>query len=188
MKTIRELHNEAMELADEADRARQTGEEEKARKLYEKALESETEAMRRSDPGRNRLGWSIMARSSAWLAFLSGQRRMAEKLACSALAEDPHEEIIQEMRHVLEAIYFQPDDPAEAASVLTALHGAIDAAVAEGKAAPVTYSETYADVDYDPARPGFIVGIGDEEETEGYEVLVRRTYGRGRRVEDNDGK
>ena len=59
-----------------------------------------------------------------------------------------------------------------------------DGAVADRSASPISHSRTYGDVDYDPARPGVIVGIGEEEESEGYEVMVRRTYGRRRRVVD----
>ena len=184
MKTVRELHNEVMDISFEAERAKRRGEDKVARKLYEQAFEDELEVVRRLDPDKDRLGWSIMLRSAASLAFLSGRMRTAEKLACDALAKDPHPEIIGELRDLLEAIYFQPDNPVEADAVLAALQRAVDVAVAEGGAAPITYSETYTDVDYKPARPGFIVGIGDEEETEGYEVLVRRTYARGRRVED----
>ena len=173
-----------MDLADKADRARRRKKTVEAQQLYGKAFKLELEALKQQDPASEKLGWSIMVRSAASLAFLSGRMRTAEKLACRELANDPHPEIIGELRDILEAIYFQPDNPAEADSVLAALHGAIDAAVAEGKAAPVTYSETYTDGDYDPARPGFIVGIGNEEETMGYEVLARRSYGSGRRVED----
>ena len=184
MKTIRELHNEVMDISFEAERAKRRGEDKVARKLYEQAFEDELEVVRRLDPDKDRLGWSIMLRSAASLAFLSGRMRTAEKLACDALAKDPHPEIIGELRDLLESIYFQPDDPDEADAVLSALHSAVDDAVAEGKAAPVTYSETYADVDYDPVRPGFIVGIGERDDIKSYEVLVRRSYARGRRVED----
>ena len=184
MNTIRGLHNEAMDLADEARCARRRKKTEEAQRLYGKAFELELEALNRQEPASEKLGWAITARSAATLAFLSGRMRTAERLACRELANDPHPEIIGELRDLLEAIYFQPDNPAEADAVLAALHGAIDAAVAERKAAPVTYSKKYTDVGYDPARPGFIVGIGNEEETKGYEVLARRSYGRGRRVED----
>ena len=186
MKTIRELHNEAMDIAFEASRAMRRKNRE-ARRLYSKAFELEMEALdilNKEYHPSGHLGRSIMARSAATLAFLSGRARTAEKLACRELAEDPHVETIGELRDLLESIYFQPDNPVEADAVLAALQSTVDVAVAEGGAAPVTYSETYADVDYDPARPGFIVGIGERDDIKSYEVLVRRSYARGRRVKD----
>ena len=184
MKTKRELHDEALDLAFHADRAKRRGQKAEARRLYGRAYDLELEVANRMDPDKSRLGWSIMVRSAATLAFLSGQMRTAERLACSALAGEPHPEIIHELRDLLETIYLQPDDPAETDRVLETVHSAIDRAVADGSASPISYTETYDDVDYQPGRPGFIVGIGEKEETEGYEVMVRRTYGRGRRVED----
>ena len=187
MKTIRELHNEAMDIVFEAGRARRRENREEARQLYSKAFDLEMEALdilNKENHPSGHLGRSIMARGAATLAYLSGRARTAEKMACRELAEDPHPEIIGELRDLLEAIYFQPDNPVEADAVLAALQSAVDVAVAAGEAAPVTYSETYADVDYDPARPGFIVGTGERDDIKGYEVLVRRSYARGRRVED----
>ena len=55
--------------------------------------------------------------------------RIAERLTCSALAGEPHPEVIHELRDVLEAIYLQPDDPEETHRVLSALRDAIDHAV-----------------------------------------------------------
>ena len=184
VKTKRELHDKAMDVVFYADRARRRGEKEEAQRLYQRAYDLELEVANRMDPDKSRLGWSIMVRSAATLAFLSGQMRTAERLACSALAGEPHPEIIHELRDLLETIYLQPDDPAEADRVLETVHSAIDRAVADGSASPISYTETYDNVDYQPGRPGFIVGIGEEDDIEGYEVMVRRTYGRGRRVED----
>ena len=184
MKTARELHNQAMAVSAQADRSKRRGDLKEAQKLFQKAMQLGIGAAEQLDPVGSKLSWSIMMRSAASLAFLAGQMRTAERLACSALAGEPHPEVIHELRDVLKAIYLQPDDPEETHGVLSALRDAIDHAVAAKTASPITYSNTYDDVDYRPGRPGFIVGIGEEEETEGYEVMVRRTYGRGRRVED----
>ena len=187
LTTIRELHNEAMDVAFQADRARRRKSKE-TRDLYGRAFELELEALNRMEPASDKLGWSIMARSAATLAFLAGRLRTAERMACRELANDPHPEIIGELRDLLEAIYFQPDNPEEADAVLAALKGAIDAEVSTGRAGPITYSETYEDVDYKVLRPGFIVGVGDKDKHEGYEVLVMGKYGHGRRVEDVTGE
>ena len=139
------------------------GQKAEARRLYGRAYDLELEVANRTDPDRSLLGWSIMMRSAASLAFLSGQMRTAERLACSTLAGEPHTEIIHELRDLLETIYLQPDDPAETDRVLETVHSAIDRAVADGSASPISYTETYDEVDYQPGRPGFIVGIGEEE-------------------------
>ena len=158
MKTIRELHNEAMDIVFEAGRARRRENREEARQLYSKAFELEMEALdilNKENHPSGHLGRSIMARGAATLAFLSGRDADCREAGLQTRwPKDPHPEIIGELRDLLESIYFQPDDPDEADAVLSALHSAVDDAVAEGKAAPVTYSETYADVDYDPVAPG----------------------------------
>ena len=184
MKIDRELHNEAMNIAFEAGRAERRGDGQKARVLFEKAFKTEKRVLDKMEPAADLLGWSIITRSAGWLAFGAGQMRTAERLACSALAGETDPNITPELRDLLEAIYLQPDDPDETDRVLGVAKSAIDRAVADEAAAPITYTETYEDVDYRAARPGFIVGIGAKDDVEGYEVLVMRKYGRGRRVED----
>ena len=60
MKTIRELHNEAMDLVDEARPCgRRRKKTEEAQQLYGKAFELEMEALKQQDPASDKLGWSI---------------------------------------------------------------------------------------------------------------------------------
>ena len=113
MKTARELHNQAMAVSAQADRSKRRGDLKEAQKLFQKAMQLGIGAAEQLDPVGSKLSWSIMMRSAASLAFLAGQMRTAERLACSALAGEPHPEVIHELRDVLEAIYLQPDDPEE---------------------------------------------------------------------------
>ena len=184
MKIDRELHNEAMDITVEAIRAERRGNRQEARDLYGKAFDLEKKVLDQMDPADGLLGWSIITRSLGWMAFGAGQMRTAERLACSALAGETDPNITPELRDLLEAIYLQPDDPGETDRVLESVRSAVNSAVSDGAADPITYTETYEDVDYRPARPGFIVGIGAKDDLEGYEVLACRKYGRGRRVED----
>ena len=113
------------------------------------------EALNRQEPASDKLGWAITARSAATLAFLSGRTRTAERLALQG--SWPTTRTPRSSGSC--GTSWRPSTssrttPPRPNAVLAALHGAIDAAVAEEKAAPVTYSETYTDVDYDPAASG----------------------------------
>ena len=101
MNPARSAHNQAMDLAFKADRARSQGAEREAGRLYREALELELEAIRKLEepvePAR-----SVLHRSAAWLALDCGDARQAEKLAAAALAEQPPHEIAEELRNVRE--------------------------------------------------------------------------------------
>lgn len=101
MSNVRELHNRAMNLVDQAIRERMRGNATPSLSLFRQALESEMAAIEIL-PERSGLGWSILLRSAATLALDCQDYRMAEKLASTALAGDPHPEVEEEIRDVWE--------------------------------------------------------------------------------------
>ena len=100
-------HNQAMDLVEIAILERTRGHDEKAVQLYAEALELELVAIRELDARGERAEptWSVLHRSAGWMAFNSNQFRRAEKLASKALAGDPHPEIAEELRDLLEETY-----------------------------------------------------------------------------------
>ena len=94
-----------MDLVDRADRAKARGNTEPSLKLLRQALSYEMAAIDKLPEPRG-LGWSILLRSAATIALESGNDRVAEKLASTALAGDPHPEVIEEIRDVWERANF----------------------------------------------------------------------------------
>ena len=83
MSTKNNPHNQAMDLVETAILERTRGNTERTNQLYAQALELEE---------RNDLAeptWSVLHRSTGWMAFNSNQPRLAEKLACKALGWQP---------------------------------------------------------------------------------------------------
>lgn len=107
MKSMENLHREAMRLADEADLLRKQGDARAARERLLQAFEHERRAAERSaadlslEPTR-----SILHRSAASLALECGKLREAERLIAGALSGDPPDEIAEELRDLLEQVYF----------------------------------------------------------------------------------
>ena len=95
-------HDYAMEAAFFADEARQRGDLEKAAELFERALKLELQALAEAKV-TDGLWWSVMHRSAAWLALDCNQPRLAEQLACKALAGDPDPAMAEQLREVLAA-------------------------------------------------------------------------------------
>ena len=102
-------HNQAMDLVETAILERTRGHNKKAIQLYAEALELELAAIKELDERGERPEptWSVLHRSAGWMAFNSNQFRRAEKLASKALAGDPHPEIAEELRDLLEETYAQ---------------------------------------------------------------------------------
>ncbi|MXZ10194.1 MAG: hypothetical protein F4Y79_12220 [Gemmatimonadetes bacterium] len=100
-------HNQAMDLVEIAILERTRGHDEKAVQLYAEALELELAAIKELDERGDQAEptWSVLHRSAGWMAFNSNQFRRAEKLASRALAGDPHPEIAEELRDLLEETY-----------------------------------------------------------------------------------
>ncbi len=112
-------HNQAMDLVETAILERTRGHEEKAIQLYAEALELELAAIRELDERGDHAEptWSVLHRSAGWMAFNSNQFRLAEQLACKALASDPHPEIAEELRDLLAETYARMHRKPKGASV-----------------------------------------------------------------------
>jgi hypothetical protein len=106
MNSVRENHERAMALADDALAVRRQGDEEQATTLFREALDYERRAAERvapdltAEPTR-----SILYRSAASLALECGELREAERLIATALSGNPPEEIADELRDLLQQVY-----------------------------------------------------------------------------------
>ena len=100
MSVMTDVHRKAMDFAARGLIERMHGNEEAAASLFKQALENELAAIRELD----RLGekveptHSVLHRSVATLALDCRDFRLAEKLACKALAGEPHPEIAEGLR------------------------------------------------------------------------------------------
>lgn len=99
MNTIQELHQKAMDLAEQADLARLRGSANQAQGFLRQALSLETEAAQMvvddltAEPTR-----SVLHRSAASLAMKCGELQTAEKLIARALAGMPPLDIEEELK------------------------------------------------------------------------------------------
>jgi hypothetical protein len=73
--------------------------------LFEKALELELQALAKLEETEG-LWWSVLHRSAGWLALDCNQPRLAEKLACTALAGEPPTAIANQLWELLEVANF----------------------------------------------------------------------------------
>jgi hypothetical protein len=107
MNQVKDLHREAMRLVDEAESARRSGNLQDARQHLRQALDRERQAADlvaadfSQEPTR-----SVLHRSAASLALECGALREAERLIAAALSGDPPDEIAEELRDLLEQVYF----------------------------------------------------------------------------------
>lgn len=108
MKEMKDHHHKAMELADRADHLRRLGDTRGSLTQLRRAFEHERRAAELSvpdlalEPTR-----SVLHRSAATLAYQCGEYREAERLVAVALAGNPPEEIADELRDLLEQVYFE---------------------------------------------------------------------------------
>jgi hypothetical protein len=108
MSEMKELHHEAMRLADQADHLRRTGDADGARAHLRQALEHERRAAELAAPDLSlEPTRSVLHRSAASLALECGDYREAERLIAVALAGSPPETIADELRDLLERVYFE---------------------------------------------------------------------------------
>lgn len=108
MLTIMECHQQAMELADEADKARRTGCFEKANSLLREAYEFEKKAASKLESRYNiEPTRSVFFRSAASLAMECGLTRDAERMIALGLSGSPPDEIAEELRDLLEKVNFE---------------------------------------------------------------------------------
>ena len=107
MNDIAQLHLAAMEIADQAAANRRSGNRDLALEYTRRAFELERDAARgverqlEYEPTR-----SVLHRSAASLALECDEMREAERLIASALSGNPPDEIAEELRDLLEDVYF----------------------------------------------------------------------------------
>jgi len=107
MQTIKELHDNAINLAEDAFHAQKSGREADAIRLFADALELEQEAANslplseESEPTR-----SILFRSAASLAFNSKNYELADRLIARGLSGFPPPEIMEELKNLYEDVNF----------------------------------------------------------------------------------
>lgn len=108
MNGVKTTHREAMEQTDLALAAREQGDEVVALRYFRQAYELEAQAAAafatrlNAEPTR-----SILFRSAATLALDAKLLPEAEKLVCTALSGNPPGSIADELRDLLEQIYFE---------------------------------------------------------------------------------
>lgn len=108
MSNIAQLHRRAMELADAAAASRRRGFHDEALEHTRQAYQLEREAAREVEnqlelePTR-----SVLHRSAASLALECNEVREAERLIGRALSGSPPDEIAEELRDLLEDVYFR---------------------------------------------------------------------------------
>jgi hypothetical protein len=107
MNSMKNLHHEAMQLVDKAEQFRREGNTRQAALFLEQAFEQERQAAAMSasdqtlEPTR-----SVLHRSAASLAIECGRLRDAEQLIAAALSGNPPDAVAEELRDLLEQIYF----------------------------------------------------------------------------------
>ena len=99
---IKELHDQAMSLVDDAIIARHRGDLDLTKQKYREAFPLEKEAaLRAKEASIGEPTESVLLRSAATIALNPGMYPDAEKLACLALSGDPPNAIADELREVL---------------------------------------------------------------------------------------
>lgn len=107
MSTVNELHNQAMDIAEEAFLHQRNGDDYIAFELFNRALELEQQAafMLKIAP-ENEPSRSILFRSAASLAYNVRDFEATEKLVAQGLAGYPPPEIAEELRDLFDEINF----------------------------------------------------------------------------------
>ena len=99
MGKIQELHQQAMDLAEQADLEKLRGDTTQVKEILRRALELETEAALMvagdlmAEPTR-----SVLHRSAAIIAIECGELQRAERLIARALAGEPPLDIAEELK------------------------------------------------------------------------------------------
>ena len=106
MNSVNNLHKKAMELADLGLRRKARGNAEESLVYFKQALDYELAAIEKLDK-TEALAWTVLHRSAGTLALDCRDFLQAEKIVTTALAQEPHPEIAEELRDLLEQIYFQ---------------------------------------------------------------------------------
>lgn len=104
---VSELHKAAMDRAELALLARMRKEYTESARLFRESLDLELQAIEALSTTPVEPTFSILHRSAATLAIDCNEPRIAEKLIAKALANDPPNEIIEELRDLWEQARFK---------------------------------------------------------------------------------
>lgn len=108
MKTVNDFHTAAMDCAELAIIAQRRRDLESAKKYFEQSLALELSAIEVMNVGELiEPTFSILHRSAATLALDCDNIRLAEQLIAKALSRNPPHEIADELRDLLEQVYFR---------------------------------------------------------------------------------
>lgn len=106
MNSVNNFHKKAMEFADLGLKKRAHGNAEDSLVCFEQALRYELKAINELDQ-KDGLAWAVLHRSAGTLALDCRDFRQAEKIVATALAQEPHPAIAEELRDLWEQIHFQ---------------------------------------------------------------------------------
>ena len=106
MSAVSDLHHQAMEYADLAWREQRAGKADRAESLFAQAADCELAAIAAMEEPVEPT-YSVLHRSAASMEMNARRYRRAEQIAAKALAQEPHPEIAEEMRDLLEQVYFR---------------------------------------------------------------------------------
>ena len=95
-----------MEFADRGLKKRAHGNAKESLVYFEQALRYELAAIDELDQ-KDRLAWAVLHRSAGTLALDCRDFRQAEKIVATALAQEPHPAIAEELRDLWQQIHFQ---------------------------------------------------------------------------------
>ncbi len=138
MNTLEALHDEAMDLAEEAFSARRSGDAERAEALFRESLARESQVVERVkarfdyEPSR-----SVILLGAASLASNIGDHALARRLIYMALSGNPPDNVRQDLEHLLRETEMQLDAAVSARQLPTT---AIDLAI-DGQAVVAGYTE-----------------------------------------------
>jgi hypothetical protein len=107
MSSASDAHNQSMDCAELALLARMRNQHGDADRLFRQSLEFELAAIAAVQADPVEPTFSILHRSAATLALDCNDARLAERLITSALSHDPPAEISEELRDLLEQVYFR---------------------------------------------------------------------------------
>ena len=108
MSKVQELHQQAMDLVEQAELRKLSGDTNQAREILQQALKLEVEAAQMTadnvaaEPTR-----SVLHRSAASLAVECGELQTAEKLIAVALASTPPVDVTNELKDLFIQIYLR---------------------------------------------------------------------------------
>lgn len=108
MLTIMENHHHAMDLAEQADKLRRAGKLDEAHRILFQSLEFEKAgALKLADRFEVEPTRSVLFRSAASLALECKELREAERLIAMGLSGNPPDDVMEELRDLLEQVHFE---------------------------------------------------------------------------------